>query len=97
MKQLGSFQFDADNNKVLAKNFDKDWKSKSEITLKLAKMLGNIYTGSLYNGLLTLLHENVDLSGKNVMLFSYGSGCASSMFFVHVKPGYKSHPLVLNS
>ena len=27
------------------------------------------------------------------MLFSYGSGCAASMFYVHVKHGYKTHPL----
>lgn len=84
--------------KVMAKSFDRDWKNRCESSLKLAKMLGNIYTGSLYNGLLTILHEpSIDLSDKKVMLFSYGSGCASSMFFVHVRQGYKSHPLVLNS
>ena len=49
-------------------------------------MLGNIYTGSLYNGLLSLICDTtIDLAGKKVMLFSYGSGCAASMFFVHVK------------
>ena len=58
-------------------------------------MLGNIYTGSLYNGLHTLLcDKTIDLSGKKVMLFSYGSGCAASLFFVHVKEGYQQHPLV---
>lgn len=57
-------------------------------------MLGNIYTGSLYNGLLTLLtKDSLDLSGKKVMLFSYGSGCAASLFFVHFKQGYKDHKL----
>ena len=82
----------------MAKHFDKEWKSKCESSLKLAKMLGNIYTGSLYNGLLTLLHDpSIDLSGQKVMMFSYGSGCASSMFFVHVNKGYKNHPLVTNS
>ena len=82
----------------MAKKFDAEWNSKCESSLKLAKMLGNIYTGSLYNGLITLLHDpSIDLVGQKVMMFSYGSGCASSMFFVHVKPGYKNHPLVVNS
>lgn len=61
-------------------------------------MLGNIYTGSLYNGLISLLcDQSVDLTGKKVNLFSYGSGCAASMFVVHVRPGYKQHPLTTNA
>ena len=36
------------------------------------------------------------LSGKNVMLFSYGSGCAASMLLAHVKPGYKFSKLKVN-
>lgn len=61
----------------------KEWKQKCEHTLLLAKRLGNIYTGSLYNGLMTLIGDtNIDLKGKKVMMFSYGSGCAASMFFI---------------
>ena len=53
-------------------------------------MLGNIYTGSLYNGLITLIcDKSIDLTSKRVMLFSYGSGCAASMFGVTVKQGYQ--------
>lgn len=75
-------------------SLNSEWKDKCERTLHLAKMLGNIYTGSLYNGLITLLCDSqVDLQGKKVMLFSYGSGCAASMFFVHVKNGYKANQL----
>jgi hydroxymethylglutaryl-CoA synthase len=52
----------------------------------LAKNLGNIYTGSLYNGLLSLIcDDTIDLSGKKILMFSYGSGCAASMFCVHVR------------
>jgi|LauGreDrversion4_2_1035121.scaffolds.fasta_scaffold91237_2 hydroxymethylglutaryl-CoA synthase len=70
-----------------------DWTNKCERTLYLAKNLGNIYTGSLYNGLLSLLNsgmpveqggEGLDLRGRRVMLFSYGSGCAASMFMIRV-------------
>ena len=60
-------------------------------------MLGNIYTGSLYNGLITLLCDStIDLDGKNILLFSYGSGCAASMFYARVKSGYKYSMLVKN-
>jgi hydroxymethylglutaryl-CoA synthase len=49
-------------------------------------MLGNIYTGSLYCGLLSLITDSSkDLSDKNILLFSYGSGCAASIFFLTVK------------
>jgi hydroxymethylglutaryl-CoA synthase len=70
-----------------------DWTNKCERTLYLAKNLGNIYTGSLYNGLLSLMNsglpveqggEGLDLRGRRVMLFSYGSGCAASMFMIRV-------------
>ena len=33
------------------------------------------------------------MQGKNVMMFSYGSGCAASMFFVKFKADYKKHPV----
>lgn len=72
------------------KYYGKEWKNKCERSLLLAKKLGNIYTGSLYNGLLTLIcDETIDLKGKKVMLFSYGSGCAASMFFIRGVGCYK--------
>ena len=60
-----------------------DWKAKTEITLKLAKELGNIYTGSLFNCLYSIaVNPSTPLEGKTVMMFSYGSGNAASMFLV---------------
>jgi len=91
------FKFNAKTNKILQKQFGAEWKDKCERSLLLAKMLGNIYTGSLYNGLITLLCDStIDLDDKNIMLFSYGSGCAASMFVARVKPGYKYSMLVKN-
>lgn len=50
---------------ILTKHFKNDWSDKCERTLGLAKELGNVYTGSLYNGLVTLVcDEAVDLTGK---------------------------------
>ena len=47
----------------------------------LGKRIGNIYTGSLYLGLLSLISsEKEKLQGQRALLFSYGSGLASSMF-----------------
>lgn len=90
-----NFQYSAQTNKILSKSvLNDDWKNKCERSLHLAKNLGNIYTGSLYNGLITLLCDSsIDMQGQNVMMFSYGSGCAASMFFVKFKSGYKNHPI----
>ena len=72
------------------KYFKDDWKNKCERSLHLAKELGNIYTGSLYNGLLSLVcDKTIDLKGKKVLMFSYGSGCAASFLMVRVEGDYK--------
>ena len=50
-------------------------------TLALAARIGNTYTGSLYLGLASLLHnQGAALSGKRVGMFSYGSGNSSEFF-----------------
>lgn len=88
--RTNGFKNDTKTLNILSKYYGKEWKLKCERTLLLAKRLGNIYTGSLYNGLLTLLcDETLDLKGKKIMLFSYGSGCAASMFYVNVVGDYK--------
>jgi hydroxymethylglutaryl-CoA synthase len=47
----------------------------------LARELGNLYCGSVYSSLAALVADKGDrLIGKRVMLFSYGSGLASSLF-----------------
>ena len=50
----------------------------------LSKTLGNIYTGSLYTGLISLL-ETSNLDNKNILMFSYGSGLMASMFTLHIR------------
>lgn len=67
----------------------KEWVEKCERSLILAKRLGNIYTGSLYNGLLSLICDtSINLVGKTILMFSYGSGCAASMFVLRVNGDY---------
>lgn len=73
------------------KYYGEQWKDRCERSLYLAKRLGNIYTGSLYNGLLSLVcDEHIDLTGKSILMFSYGSGCAASMFVLRCTAGYKN-------
>lgn len=81
---------DKSSSDVIMKHFGAQWKDKCERSLLLAKQLGNIYTGSLYNGLLSLVcDETIDLTNKQICMFSYGSGCAASMFSIRCQPEYK--------
>ncbi|MBN3490826.1 hydroxymethylglutaryl-CoA synthase [Acholeplasma equirhinis] len=55
------------------------------------KEVGNIYTGSLYLSLISLL-ENGKLKSKDrIGMFSYGSGAVAEFFSGILVPGYKKH------
>jgi hydroxymethylglutaryl-CoA synthase len=59
-------------------------------SLDLCSRIGNIYTGSLYLGLVGLLDAQADkLVGSRIGLFSYGSGCTSEFFSGVVAPSAK--------
>lgn len=59
-------------------------------SLKICMRNGNVYTGSLYMALLSLLND-AEFNGAlghgplRVLMFSYGSGLSSSMFVLSVK------------
>lgn len=54
------------------------------------KQVGNVYTGSLYLSLLSLLEQGSELEeGARIGLFSYGSGAVGEFFSGVVKPDYK--------
>jgi hydroxymethylglutaryl-CoA synthase len=56
--------------------------------LVLPRLVGNIYTGSLYLSLASALSESpADLAGERVALFSYGSGSCAEFFSGTVQPG----------
>ncbi len=62
------------------------YKKGVEPGLACAKRCGNMYTGSLYGGLASLL-SRVDsdaLQDKRVSFFAFGSGCAASFFSVKI-------------
>lgn len=55
-------------------------------SIEVPTMCGNMYTASVYSGLVSLL-SNIDshtLQGKRIGIFSYGSGLASSFFSCRV-------------
>lgn len=59
-----------------------------EPSLMLPARVGNVYTGSLYLALASLLHlEAMVLESERVGLFSYGSGCSAEFFAGRVVAG----------
>lgn len=56
------------------------------------KQVGNIYTGSLYLSLLSLLEQGPELKeGSRLGLYSYGSGAVGEFFSGVLKPDYKKY------
>lgn len=57
----------------------------------LPTRLGNLYTASLYAGLISLVSTKAsDLAGKRVLCFSYGSGLAASLFSIVIPQGQET-------
>jgi hydroxymethylglutaryl-CoA synthase len=67
---------------------DESFAAEVGASLILPSLVGNVYTGSLYLALASLLHhEAAVLEGQRIGLFSYGSGCAAELFAGTVRPG----------
>lgn len=80
-------------NRIAVENQNEETKqrliAKFEAAKKWSSMVGNIYTGSLYLSLLSLL-ENGNLSaGDLIGLFSYGSGAMGEFYSGNVVEGYE--------
>ena len=74
-------------------SFSTEFKNKIESGLFLCKQLGNLYTGSIFGFLLSLLlnsNKNQSLVGNRIFLFSYGSGLASTLLVLDIdNEGYR--------
>jgi len=56
-----------------------------------SRQIGNIYTGSLYLGLMSLLEQSQQLqAGDRIGLFSYGSGAISEFFTAILQPNFEA-------
>lgn len=70
--------------------FEESFENKVKLTLGGAKEVGNIYTGSVYMSLVSLMEEKgKDLEGKIVGVFSYGSGCGAEFFPIYIGKGIR--------
>jgi len=84
---------DSYQSKELDKTFEKMAKpmydTKVEPGTLLPCQLGNSYTASMYTGLLSLLdylvHKPDQGRGEEVLMFSYGSGLAATMFGLRIR------------
>ena len=67
--------------------FQETYPLKVEPGLVGAREVGNIYTGSVYMSLVSLLEsEKTKVEGKNIGLFSYGSGSGAEFMVCNVNP-----------
>lgn len=81
-------------NKIIDKDCPEHVKQKLnynfDAAITYSRQIGNIYTGSLYLGLLSLLENSSSLkAGDKIALFSYGSGAVSEMFSATLIEGYE--------
>ena len=94
-KALEDTYYDRDVEKAFVKKAKPMYESKVAPSTLLPRELGNSYTASAYTGLLSLIdawHANDETMrpdpdehvGKNVLMFSYGSGLASTLFSLTV-------------
>ena len=73
--------------------YDELYESKLASSLIASKMIGNLYTASLYLGFRSSLEfeyqKGVDLKGKRVGFCSYGSGASAMIFSGVIQPEYE--------
>lgn len=87
-------EVDATKQAALLKYFDQ--------SIQYSRRIGNIYTGSLYLGLLSLLELAHLPASSRLGLFSYGSGAVGEFFSAELVPGYEqalqpaAHPALLD-
>lgn len=66
--------------------------SNYQISTTYNRLVGNIYTASLYLSLLSLLENKKDLKdGSRIGMFSYGSGAVGEFFSGILQPNYRDY------
>ncbi len=65
-----------------------DYEKRAANALELNAKVGNIYTGALFLSLYNLLKQSAEeLEGKEISLFSYGSGCGAEFMAGKIAKG----------
>lgn len=85
--------FDRDVEKVFMDYSKSTFNQKTKPSLMLANQVGNMYTPSVYSGLISYLvsvdEDASKLLGKSIGVFSYGSGLASTMYSIKVTENFE--------
>ena len=84
LKKIMDKSLPQEKKDLLQKHFDQ--------SILYSQKVGNIYTGSLFLGLLSLL-ENTDSlkAGDKIALYSYGSGAVAEFFSGELDEGYEAY------
>ena len=84
LKKIMDKSLPQEKKDLLQKHFDQ--------SILYSQKVGNIYTGSLFLGLLSLL-ENTDSlkAGDKIALYSYGSGAVAEFFSGELVDGYEAY------
>lgn len=96
--ELSKTYFDRDVEKAFLTSSSEVFTKKTKPSLLIATNLGNMYTASLYGGLVSYLvtKDASELAGNKLGLFSYGSGLASCFYSVTIKDSPALKTLVKN-
>ncbi|XP_044020018.1 hydroxymethylglutaryl-CoA synthase 1 [Aphidius gifuensis] len=88
--KLEDTYFNRDVEKIFMSLSTKTFDDKTKPSLFIANLVGNMYTPSVYSGLVSLLiNKNInELAGMKIGIFSYGSGLASSMYSMTITNDY---------
>lgn len=88
--KLDETYFDREVEKTFLDLSKSIFEAKTKPSLMISNQVGNMYTPSVYGGLVSLLiSKPVDqLAGNRIALFSYGSGLASTMYSITITKDY---------
>ncbi|WP_195851020.1 hydroxymethylglutaryl-CoA synthase [Aerococcus tenax] len=69
-----------------------EWEESFEASRAYNRRVGNIYTGSLYLSLISLLENDASLkAGDLIGLYSYGSGAMAEFFSMNLEANYQDY------
>lgn len=73
------------------------FENKTKASLLVANQVGNMYTASVYGGLVSYLisRSETELRGNRICMFSYGSGLQASMYSFRVSGTSEKLPQLL--
>lgn len=85
--QLDQTYFDRDIEKAFLTASSESYMKKTLPSLLVSSNIGNMYTASLYGGLVSYIVSKSleELKGNKVALFSYGSGLASTFYSITIR------------